>query len=156
MADDKSASDSLKFLAEVLKQRKGGLPVPGGIANPSMSVLTDAGLKPEETWQMIQAWVDAEAKKKAAETNEVDLALANSWFAANWPGAQRKCIVCTHDNWVMGPKFAHVPMGLIGTGPVGTYQPVPTFPAVVVTCRTCGHTLFFNAIAMKLLPDGAP
>jgi hypothetical protein len=96
----------------------------------------------------------ADSQKKAAETNTVDNALANAWFTEHWP-EPRKCPVCAHTNWAMAPNFAHVPLELIGRKPVGTYQPVRSFPCVVVACLTCGNQLFFNANAMKLLPEAS-
>jgi hypothetical protein len=88
------------------------------------------------------------ARKRAAETNQVDESLANEWFKQHWK--DRTCGICKEVTWALAPTFAHVPMNLIWR-----HAPVHTFPCVVLTCRVCGNTLFFNANAMKLLPEGS-
>jgi hypothetical protein len=91
----------------------------------------------------------AAAQKRAAETNQVDDALAAQWFREHWK--DRNCPICKEVTWAMAPNFAHVPMVRIWRN----HGPVASFPCVVLTCRVCGYTLFFNAIAMDLLPEGA-
>lgn len=88
------------------------------------------------------------AQKRAAETNLVDDALANQWFREHWK--DRKCVICGQVTWAMAPNFAHIPLNQIGM-----HAPVHSFPCVTLNCRVCGNTLFFNAVTMKLLPDGA-
>jgi hypothetical protein len=118
------------------------------------STMPDLGAGRDAVWQLITSAAENEKKRKAAETNTVDIGLANVWFGEHWPHP-RKCSVCSAVNWGVVTSFAHVPLGQIGKGPAGTYQPVQTSPCVVVTCRTCGNTLFFNAIIMGLLPESA-
>jgi len=111
--------------------------------------------------EYINSIVDEDRKqrqKKAAETNLVDNAAANAWFNEHWP-QPRKCGVCTQMNWAMSPSFAHVPLASIGGGAatatwatIGTQPSVRTFWCVVVTCLTCGNTIFFNALVMGQLP----
>jgi hypothetical protein len=88
------------------------------------------------------------AQKKAAETNLVDEGLANLWLNEHWK--DRNCAICRVVTWAMAPQFAHI--SFARPGAVGA---PPSFPCVVLTCRNCGNTLFFNAVAMKLLPEGA-
>lgn len=107
-------------------------------------------------WDQIVKWLaerhDREeldaAQKKAAETNEVNETAANEWLKEHWQ--DRTCPVCKIVTWAMAPNFAHIPMSLLGR-----HTPSTSFPCVVLTCRNCGNTLFFNAIAMKQLPAGA-
>ncbi len=92
------------------------------------------------------------ARKRAAETNLVDEAAANEWFKEHWK--DRTCAICKEVTWAMSPEFAHVPLTRIRIGQMGGSF-VRSFPSVVLTCRVCGNTLFFNANAMKLLPEGS-
>jgi hypothetical protein len=89
------------------------------------------------------------AQKKAAETNQVDETTANEWFKEHWK--DRTCGICKEVTWAMAPHFAHVPLTRIWRN----HGPVAAFPCVVLTCRVCGNTLFFNANVMKLLPEGS-
>jgi len=88
---------------------------------------------------------------KAKGPGAVDEAAANRWFTQYWP-EPRRCPVCTNKEWGLISNFVNMPLEPVGTNPVGTYQPVRTTPFVAVICRTCGNTLFFNAVIMGLLP----
>jgi hypothetical protein len=98
-----------------------------------------------ELWELAER-VKAAEQKRAADTNQVDNTAVNVWFTEHWK-EPRQCAVCSQSNWAMAPRFTHIPMG-----PVGLHQPIPKLPCVVVTCQTCGNTLFFNALVMELLP----
>jgi hypothetical protein len=146
MADDKKSLDELaKALAELAKTPKAG----GGIASMGSGVFDppiDWKAALEALTRARDQETKAAAQKVAAETNKVDAVAANAWFKDHWP-KPRKCPICTtEDNWGLTTIFSQIPMG-----PVGTHQPVRTFPAVVVTCRHCGHVIFFNALVMGLL-----
>jgi hypothetical protein len=88
------------------------------------------------------------AQKRALETNEVDFALANAWFAQHWE-EPRNCPICKKVTWGIAPTFSQNPVSQLGL-----HMPPRTNPCVAVICRTCGNTLFFNAIIMGLLPQG--
>jgi hypothetical protein len=126
-------------LAELLKLlREKGVPIKS--SEELAEVLKALGMKLPETRETVQ--------KRAAETNQVDEALANEWLNKHWKS--RKCAVCEEVTWTMAPTFAHVPMSLLGR-----QAPVRSFPCVVLSCRVCGNTLFFHAIIMQLLPERA-
>jgi RNase P subunit RPR2 len=103
---------------------------------------------PAEQARAIVKAVQSEQQRAAATTNTVDNQQANIWLAEHWKS--RECPVCKENDWGMAPTFAHIPMSFLGR-----YSAVRSFPCVVLTCRNCGNTLFFNAVAMKLLPEGA-
>jgi hypothetical protein len=153
MADEKpkdSVSDYLAKLTELTKTLGENKEKREEFSkNLGLFAQTSSGFSPEILEAVRRALLQTDAQRLAAETNKVDNALANAWFANHWP-QPRHCPVCRSNNWAMAPTFAHVPLG-----PVGKYQPVRTFPCVVVTCQTCGNTLFFNGVTMKLLPEGA-
>jgi hypothetical protein len=100
-----------------------------------------------ELWPLAER-VKAAEQKRAAETNQVDDASANQWFREHWK--DRRCAICQSVTWAMAPSFAHVP-----TSRLWRHAAATSFPCVVLTCRICGNTLFFNAVAMKLLPEGS-
>ncbi|MFZ2060844.1 MAG: hypothetical protein WAU82_07520 [Candidatus Binatus sp.] len=91
----------------------------------------------------------AAAQKKAAETNQVDEPLASEWFKQHWK--DRNCPICKEVTWAMAPDFFHAPMVRIWRN----HGPIKSFPCVVLTCRICGYTIFFNANVMQLLPEGS-
>ena len=157
MAEEKDKEAS-KFLSDYLS---GGAKTKSDAETLSevVKALAERGTTVKDASGLVEALkailgVQEAAQKRAAETNVVDNALANTWFKEHWP-EPRKCPICAHTNWAMAPNFAHVPLELIGRKPVGTYQPVRSFPCVVVACLTCGNQLFFNANAMGLLPAGS-
>jgi hypothetical protein len=154
MAEDKSLSELLAELAKRLP--KEGLEGLGGSlpsAGTAISSSADWPSALKALAELSQHQDKIAAQKRAAETNTVESGAANMWFNQYWP-QPRKCPVCTRENWGLAGKFAHVPLGPIGRSAISS-QPISTFPCVVVTCRTCGNTLFFNAIVMGLLPEGA-
>jgi hypothetical protein len=148
MADEKPDRPLSEILAELAKRlpKEGD---PTGIFGPSDNP-QDWKSALEALSRLGEAQTKAAAQKLAAETNRVDTAAANEWFKKHWT-QPRKCVVCGQVNWGVASTFAHLPESLIGTGPVGTYQPVRTIPLVVLTCGTCGNTILLNAIVMGLL-----
>lgn len=144
MADEKPKDSQLADALKVLADRGTPLKEPGDLEK-ILATLSE----PKDPLAALLAMARAETQKKAAETNDVDAGLANAWFDRHWK-QPRKCPICEQVNWAMAPKFSHVSLDLLGR------QRVPkTFPCVIVTCRTCGNTLTFNAVAMELLPNGA-
>jgi predicted nucleic-acid-binding Zn-ribbon protein len=97
--------------------------------------------------QMLAAAVKADALRQAAESGIVDSVAANAWFHAHWP-MPRPCPVCkTENNWGLTTNFAQISLG-----PPGPQLRTRTSPFVVVTCRNCGNSLFFNALVIGQLP----
>jgi hypothetical protein len=129
----KMSPDTLRYLADAVQK---------GVADPNVAMsLANA---------MRHAAEDSERKRAAAESNGVDNLAAAKWFDDHWP-YPRVCTTCAKQEfWVMSPVFAHIPLSLLGR-----HAPVRSFPAVVITCRNCGNSLFFNAVVMQLLEAGA-
>ncbi|MHB8381165.1 MAG: hypothetical protein ACYDC3_02325 [Candidatus Binataceae bacterium] len=151
MADEKPKDSQLADTLKALAERGSSLKDPGELGKllEMLSQRYGTSSVPKDPLAALLAMARAEIQKKAAETNEVDTGLANAWFDRHWK-QPRKCPICEQINWAMAPKFSHVSLDLLGR------MRVPkTFPCVIVTCRTCGNTLSFNAVAMELLPDGA-
>jgi hypothetical protein len=153
--DPKSESEQLnEVIRLLLESAKTNPPDPSsGLGGLLAGTKSDIDYSQLLKWLQDLPTVKEAAQKKAAETNVVDSDLANQWLDKHWK--KRNCAICEQVTWAMAPAFAHVPMELMGRGPAGTYQPVHSFPCVVLTCRICGNTLFFNAVAMDLLAAGA-
>jgi predicted nucleic-acid-binding Zn-ribbon protein len=134
MADEEKKDPELEAVQKALREH--GRPFRN--REELLKVLDAAGMNATAT-----------AQKHAAETNLVDVELANIWFAKHWP-EPRKCPICSQNNWGMSQVFAHTALS-----PLGRHTPVLTTPSVTVTCRNCGNTLFFNAIIMGLLAESA-
>jgi hypothetical protein len=127
-----------------------GIPSSGGLGGLA-DQLKEAGEKnpySEALSSIYSTLMRQQAQKDAAVSGNVNNALANQWFAEHWP-QPRTCTVCRHAEWGLVPQFAHVALG-----PIGALMRTRTYPCVAVTCRTCGNTLFFNAVSMGLLPKG--
>jgi hypothetical protein len=144
MAEDKPEKPIGELIAELAKR----LPSPTSLGESTSSTDTN-WLEALGYLAKLGEQQKTAVQKRASETNTVDNASANAWFNDHWKGT-RNCSICQSVNWAMTTQFAHVSLSLLGR-----YAPVRMFPCVVLTCRTCGQTLFFNAVVMGLLPEGA-
>jgi hypothetical protein len=79
----------------------------------------------------------------------VDMARAKAWFDKQWVEPVT-CVVCRNTTWTIGAYFA-VLQTATPPNPLA-----PVWPYVQVSCNTCGHTLFFNAVAMGLWSPWVP
>ncbi len=74
--------------------------------------------------------------------------------AAAWIAKHHKdhCPSCGEGPWI-------VPEHLVQPVTLGADQSLvlggPGYPQVMLLCRTCGHTLFFNAVVMGLIKPGS-
>lgn len=78
------------------------------------------------------------------EKLDTDKALA--WLAKHWDKSH-DCPICGSDNWTISDDVVEVRRfrgGALGVGG-------PLYPYLVVTCSTCGHTHFFNALVAGLV-----
>jgi hypothetical protein len=64
-------------------------------------------------------------------------------------GAERICPVCRHDEWAVFDTVFEVREFVGGGINVGGGTVIP---CIVVTCKHCSNTLFFNAIKLGLVP----
>lgn len=74
---------------------------------------------------------------------------ALDWLNSKWKG-KGECPICTEDDWALAYSIANMPIYY----PDGIHIGGPTYAFVHVSCKRCGYTLFFNAVAMGLLPSG--
>ena len=139
-----------EYLDALLKSAGSAGNKPETDLNAAIKALAERG-KPIETHELLSNLLElldpkAAAQKKAAETGLVDNAVANQWFADHFP-SPRICGVCNReDSYALVPSLGHVSLG-----PMGAQLRIRTSPLVMLVCRFCGNTLFFNAVMMGVL-----
>ena len=60
-----------------------------------------------------------------------------------------ECAVCGHQKWTVGDHL--VAPAVFSEGNI--FLGGASYPVVMLICNTCGHTLYLNAVMMKLLPS---
>lgn len=86
----------------------------------------------------------AEATKQ--KTYKLDLEKAEEWLKAHWKG-DRACPICGNSSWSGNDRAMEIRS--FDSGRLAAAGPV--IPLLTLTCATCGHTLFFNAILAGLV-----
>jgi predicted nucleic-acid-binding Zn-ribbon protein len=74
---------------------------------------------------------------------------AMGWLNNKW-NTPKACPICKNNNWAVSESLALIPR-LIQDG-----KDIPgslVYPHFLVTCGTCGYTLFFNALVAGFLPQ---
>jgi hypothetical protein len=84
----------------------------------------DGKLSPEEI-EHIKEWVDGKRAKA--------------------------CSVCEGALWSVGEHLV-APVTLAGRNPIGLNLGGILYPVAQIICTSCGHTQYFNAVVMNLLP----
>ena len=114
-----------------MKLKLPGLSWPGS-SGASKSRRPDGGVEPEEPGG---ASVDPRGLVR--------------WIEKHWKGEGR-CPVCAeNDRWQPGDHVVE----LRRFRPGATTPGRPVQPLVSVTCMNCGHTLFFSAVVLGLVPE---
>ena len=76
----------------------------------------------------------------------LDLAKAAEWLDLHWKG-DWNCPICGNSDW--GGEEQAMELRAFDEGRLLSTGPV--IPLFVITCTTCGNTLFFNAILAGLV-----
>ena len=71
------------------------------------------------------------------------------WLDEKWTQPS-KCSVCGHSDWTLGEHLVNLQIYYGGGLRIGG----PTYPYVMVICKNCAQTLFFNAVMLGLIPSG--
>ena len=74
---------------------------------------------------------------------------AMAWLDNNWNHI-KSCPICRQNNWAVSESLTLLPR-LVRTGQETAGGLV--YPHFLVTCGTCGYTLFFNALVAGLFPQ---
>ena len=83
----------------------------------------------------------------AGRLSDVERDRINSWLEEKWLGT-KTCPVCGLFQWVMPDHVVQVEAQAHMALP---YTPTQ-YPQVMLVCRNCAHTLFFNTVAMGITP----
>jgi predicted nucleic-acid-binding Zn-ribbon protein len=80
-----------------------------------------------------------------------DYAKIQAWWQKHWHGPVA-CPICQSNDWDTGTHVAQAPRHgeyafLFGTN---------TYPYIVVMCKICGYTLFFNAVKVGVVEPYSP
>jgi predicted nucleic-acid-binding Zn-ribbon protein len=70
------------------------------------------------------------------------------WLNKNWH-TPKACPICKQNNWAVSESLALLPR-LVKDA---MEAPNLVYPVFLVTCGTCGYTLFINALVAGLLPQ---
>lgn len=73
----------------------------------------------------------------------------NRWLAEKHVGLPH-CPVSQDGNWALADHVVELRRYEKGSLYVGG----PVYPMVMVVCKTCGYTMFFNAVLIGLLREG--
>ena len=92
---------------------------------------------------------------------DFDKEKVKQWLDTYWT-SPRNCSICGEDNWLLLDKVWH--LGEVPPRPPildawimeAQIPPPSTLPVVALMCNVCGHTVFFNAFAVKALEKPAP
>ena len=77
---------------------------------------------------------------------QIDAQEFAAWLNSQWQG-RKLCPICQNNNWALSEK----PLELREFHGGGFLVGAPIVPLASATCKVCGYTLLFNAIAAGLL-----
>ncbi len=80
------------------------------------------------------------------KTVTLNLEKATEWLKTHWKGGWN-CPICGNTNW-SGQEYA-MELRPFDEGRLASFGQV--VPLLTITCKTCGNTLFFNAILAGLV-----
>jgi hypothetical protein len=69
------------------------------------------------------------------------------WWAQHWKSPVT-CPVCKTSAWTAAPHIVNVPR-FAADALAGNTQ---TYPFIIVSCNTCFHSMFFNAVPIGIAP----
>jgi len=72
---------------------------------------------------------------------------AMEWLNKHWH-TPKSCPICKHNNWAVSESSGIIPRLMQDRTEVGGL----VYPLFLVTCGTCGYTLFFNALVAGFVP----
>jgi len=80
-----------------------------------------------------------------------DHAKLHQWWKSRWTKTVI-CPVCDTSEWTVGQYVVNVPRAA-----ADAMEPSqPTYQMIVVGCKNCSHTRFFNAVQIGLMPTYTP
>lgn len=84
----------------------------------------------------------------------------HQWLEKNWTQT-KACPISGHSNWLVADHLVSPPVVSPPTNSLSAAAMVPPmgslfteYPQVMVVCRGCGYTIYFNAVAIGIIPPG--
>ncbi len=70
------------------------------------------------------------------------------WFEEKWPVNKHNCEICNNNTWSLAEDIVTA-MPLYDKSIVLGGR---SYPQVMLVCKNCGNTKYFNAVTMGLIP----
>jgi hypothetical protein len=83
------------------------------------------------------------------QLTQADSDTIKRWWDLHWK-APVTCPVCKTAEWTIASHVVNIQRYATDSGGGSTY------PHIVVTCKTCAHAMFFNAVQIGVSPVYAP
>jgi hypothetical protein len=71
-----------------------------------------------------------------------------NWWNQHWKGPVI-CPVCKTTEWTVTPHVVNIQRHAIDATVANTVS----YPHIIVTCKTCAHSMFFNAVQIGISPQ---
>jgi predicted nucleic-acid-binding Zn-ribbon protein len=82
--------------------------------------------------------------------NPEDNAKIQKWWSGHWKGTV-VCPVCKTTEWTQAPHVVNIQRHAVDANAPSTIS----YPHIVVTCKSCAHSMFFNAVQIGVSPAAA-
>jgi len=70
----------------------------------------------------------------------------DSWYRDKW--VHKRCSICSSEDWILADHVVmpaiYTEMGIYTTGKMN-------YPQILISCRKCGLTLYFNAVTVGII-----
>jgi len=84
---------------------------------------------------------------------EADNDLIQRWWSQHWKDDDPViCPVCKTTDWKTAGHLVHIPRH----APDANASNTPTYPHIIVICKFCAHSMFFNAVQIGIAATYMP
>src|SRR5579863_7299321 len=80
------------------------------------------------------------------ELSDAEMDRAIAWVAEHWKGRNQDCPISGPTDWILAPHYVQYVTGVL------TRAGNISYPMIMLACKDCGYTIFFNATTIGLLP----
>jgi hypothetical protein len=96
---------------------------------------------------VVRQFLSSQRDRWSKMMTKFNKAQAEGWIERIWTGS-RKCQICESSDWILLHNVWELREYQGGGLVVGGGS---VLPVVAMMCNVCGHTLFFNAIAIRVI-----